>query len=58
MKLDRNFKMNKMTKVMLTLMPDQTHYSFLKKAFAEAEQHASSAKKKMSVKHVTTDTED
>jgi hypothetical protein len=58
MKLDKNYKMNKMTKILIAMMPDQTHRSVMKKAFAEAEQHASNSKKKMSVKHVATESDD
>ncbi len=57
MKLDKTYKMDKSTKIMLGMMPDQTHRSLMKKAFAEAEQHASDAKKKMSVKHMPTESE-
>ena len=58
MKLDKNYKMNKMTKILIAMMPDQTHRSVMKKAFAEAEQHASNAKKKMSVKHGATESDE
>jgi len=58
MKYDKNYKMNKMTKIMLSLMPDQSSYSLVKKAFIEAEQHAFNSKKKMSVKHIPSDTEE
>ncbi len=57
MKLDKTYKMDKPTKIMLGMMPDHAHRSVMKKAFAEAEQHASDAKKKMSVKQMPTESE-
>lgn len=59
MKLDRNYKMDKLTKIMLSNIHDDTHRGLTRKLFAEAETSYASNKKRMSVKHVVnTDSDD
>jgi hypothetical protein len=52
MKFDRNYKMNKLTKIMLSTIFDESHRALTRKLFAEAETDFFKNKKKMSVKHV------
>jgi arsenate reductase-like glutaredoxin family protein len=59
MKLDKNYKMDKLTKIMLSNILDQSHRALTRKLFAEAETSYANNKKKMSVKHVVnTDSDD
>ena len=52
MKLDRNYKMNKLTKIMLSNIHDDAHRTLTCKLFCEAENVFANNKKRMSVKHV------
>ena len=52
MKFDRNYKMNKLTKIMLSNIYDQSHRALTRKLFCEAETSYEYNKKRMSVKHV------
>jgi len=56
---DRNYKMDKMTKIMLSNIHDQSHRALTRKLFCEAETSYEYNKKRMSVKHVVnTDSND
>ena len=56
---DRNYKMNKLTKIMLSNIQDDAHRGLTRKLFAEAETSYAYNKKRMSVKHVVnTDSDD
>ena len=52
MKLDRNYKMTKLTKIMLGGEHDESHKATMRSLFTEAEYAYSNNKRKMSVKHV------
>jgi len=52
MNSDRNYKMDKMTKIMLSNIHDQSHRALTRKLFCEAETSYEYNKKRMSVKHV------
>jgi hypothetical protein len=52
MKFDRNYKMNKLTKIMLSNIQDDAHRGLTRKLFCEAESSYANNKKRMSVKHV------
>lgn len=52
MKFDRNYKMNKLTKIMLSNIQDDVHRALTRKLFCEAETSYEYNKKRMSVKHV------
>ena len=49
---DRNYKMDKMTKIMLSNIHDQSHRALTRKLFCEAETSYEYNKKRMSVKHI------
>jgi len=49
---DRNYKMDKLTKIMLSNIHDQSHRALTRKLFCEAETSYEYNKKRMSVKHV------
>jgi hypothetical protein len=56
---DRNYKMDKLTKIMLSNILDQSHRTLTRKLFCEAESSYAHNKKRMSVKHVVnTDSDD
>jgi len=56
---DRNYKMNKLTKIMLSNIHDQSHRALTRKLFCEAETSYEYNKKRMPVKHVVnTDSND
>ena len=56
---DRNYKMNKLTKIMLSNIHDDAHRGLTRKLFCEAEISYAYNKKRMSVKHVVnTDSDD
>jgi len=56
---DRNYKMDKLTKIMLSNILDQSHRALTRKLFCEAESSYAYNKKRMSVKHVVnTDSDD
>jgi len=52
MRFDKNFKMHKLTKIMLSNIHDDTERSVVRKLFCEAEYSYAGNKKKMAVKHV------
>ena len=52
MKFDGNYKMNKLTKIMLSNIQDDVHRALTRKLFCEAETSYEYNKKRMSVKHV------
>ena len=58
MKLDKNYKMSKPTKVFLSSIIDETDRSTMKTLLCEAESHSVVARKKMQVKVVEQDTEE
>lgn len=58
MKLDKNYKMSKPTKILLNSIHDDQDRSVMKSLLCEAESHSMHARKKMQVKVVEQDTEE
>ena len=57
MKTDRNYKMTKLTKIMLLNIEDKHYRGVVARLFAEAENHSVVSRRKMSIKVVDTDEE-
>ena len=55
---DKNYKMNKLTKIMLASIVDSNYRGVVSSLFKEAEYHAEHARKKMSIKVTDTDKDD
>ena len=52
MKTDKNYKMAKLTKIMLINIHDTHHRGVVGKLFQEAESHSATSRKKMTIKVV------